>query len=43
MLLMLRDKHPNSQTIIVLASNSPIEHFLRTANFHQLFAFETAV
>ena len=43
MLILLRDKHPGSETVIVLAPHSPIEHVFRTANFHQLFAFETAV
>jgi len=43
MLMLLRDKHPSSATIILLAPDSPIEPFLRTANFHQLFAIETAV
>jgi anti-anti-sigma regulatory factor len=42
MLIMLRDKHPGSECIIVLAPHSPIEHEFRTANFHQLFAFEAA-
>ena len=43
MLILLRDRYPSSEKIIVLAPNSPIEQFLRTANLHQLFAFETAV